>query len=252
MGTTLARLSIDALDPAAVARFWAELLGWQVVTETTGEVTVRGPAPRGAAVELAFVPVAAPKEVKNRIHLDVASATAEHQRSLVDSAVERGAQKADIGQGPAPWEVLADPEGNEFCVLEPRPEYADTGALAAIVVDAYEPRVLAEFWAAALGGTVVRRYPELVGLRMPDGEGPWLEILQNDDLVPQGRRIRPVVVTGPGADVEAEVARLSRLGARPLESAGSAERAARAFADPEGGAFELEEAARPFDRQGGQ
>jgi len=63
---------------------------------------------------------AEPKAVKNRVHLDLATRSAEHQASLVQRVRDHGARPPDIGQGDVPWVVLADSEGNEFCVLTPR------------------------------------------------------------------------------------------------------------------------------------
>jgi glyoxalase superfamily protein len=71
-------------------------------------------------VPLVFVPVADPKVGKNRVHLDLRSATADDQAAQVARLTGLGARPADIGQGDVPWVVLADPEGNEFCVLSPR------------------------------------------------------------------------------------------------------------------------------------
>lgn len=90
-----------------------------------------------------------PKTALNRIHLDLASRSLDHQGLQIDRAFALGARRVDIGQGAVPWTVLADPEGNEFCVLEPREEYVDTGAVAAIVMDTRDPLRLAEFWSAA-------------------------------------------------------------------------------------------------------
>src|SRR6266496_4282682 len=76
--------------------------------------------PGTAAVPLVFVPVPEPKTVQNRVHLDLASTSAEHQAALARRLQDLGARPADIGQGDVPWVVLADPEGNEFCVLSRR------------------------------------------------------------------------------------------------------------------------------------
>src|SRR5207248_2794889 len=76
--------------------------------------------PDPSAVPLVFVPVPEKHAVKNRVHLDLATTSAQHQRELVARLRELGAAPADIGQGEVAWEVLADPEGNELCVLAPR------------------------------------------------------------------------------------------------------------------------------------
>ena len=71
------------------------------------------------ALPLVFVPVTEPKTTKNRVHLDLSTTSAEHQAAEVERLLGLGAVRLDIGQGQVPWEVLADPEGNEFCVLDP-------------------------------------------------------------------------------------------------------------------------------------
>ena len=105
--------------------------------------------PDPVALPLVFVPVPEPKTGKNRVHLDLASSSAEDQAAQVRRLLDLGATRVDIGQGDVPWQVLADPEGNEFCVLEPRPVYADTGPVAAVVVDSADPVAQARFWSRA-------------------------------------------------------------------------------------------------------
>jgi predicted enzyme related to lactoylglutathione lyase len=100
----------------------------------------------------------------------------------VDRALAAGARPVDVGQGDVPWVVLGDPEGNEFCVLEHRAVYADSGRVASIVMDTPDPAALAPFWAAATGWEVVRAEPGFASLRAPDGRGPWLELLRTNDV----------------------------------------------------------------------
>ncbi|PXY25021.1 hypothetical protein DI005_01390 [Prauserella sp. PE36] len=214
MATRLAHLVVDARQPSLLAGFWSGLLGWEVVPEdgadVEGAVAVRAPEPDGCQLSLVFVPAPGPKTAKNRVHLDLASAGRERQRSIVDDAVARGATTADVGQGAVPWVVLADPEGNEFCVLEPREEYADTGALAAVVVDVREPAALGGFWSSVSGWDVVRRHPQFTSLREPGCRGPWLELLRNADAERTGTRWRlAVAVEGDAPAGELPGARLT-------------------------------------------
>ena len=104
------------------------------------------------AVPIVFVPVLERRTGKNRVHLDLASASAADQAELVSRARDLGGGQADIGQGDVPWVVMADPEGNEFCILGPRDVYRDTGPVAAILTDCAEPAALARFWAGAAAG----------------------------------------------------------------------------------------------------
>jgi predicted enzyme related to lactoylglutathione lyase len=123
MPTRLVHIVVDAADPPRLAGFWAAALGWEVRQEEEDEVDVM-PAgytyPDPAALPLVFVPVPEPKTAKNRVHLDLNTESAEHQAAEVERLLGLGATRADIGQGDVPWVVLADPEGNEFCVLTPR------------------------------------------------------------------------------------------------------------------------------------
>ena len=87
--------------------------------------------------------------MKNRVHIDLATTSAAHQASLVARLRDLGATPADVGQGDVPWTVLADLEGNEFCVLEPRPVDLDTGPIAAVAADCSDPQAMARFWGEA-------------------------------------------------------------------------------------------------------
>ncbi|MCP2234781.1 hypothetical protein LY41_000588 [Prauserella halophila] len=164
--------------------------------------------PDGPTVRV--VGATAGKPAKNRIHLDLASdgdgdgvARRGTQRAIVDRAIRLGAARIDIGQYagrvPVPWQVLADPAGNEFCVLEPRGEYAASGVLAAVVIESPDPHRLAEFWSGATRWPIVRTDPELVSLRAPGGRGPWLELLSADPCPPVTPRCRLELTVPPGA-----------------------------------------------------
>ncbi len=237
MTTRLENLVIDAARPEALAGFWAALLGWHVAVEESGEVDVRAPESDGWDLDLVFVPVPEPKEVKNRIHLDLASTTPAHQAALVARALELGGRRVDLGQGAVPWVVLADPEGNEFCVLEPRERYADTGAVASILVDARDPELLAGFWARLTGWPVQAREGDvLVGLRAPSGRGPWLEFLRNDDVKRVKNRVHLDVAPPAGEDQAAAVTEVVAAGAAPADPVGPA-LPWRVLVDPEGNEF---------------
>ncbi|WP_158888774.1 VOC family protein [Amycolatopsis anabasis] len=245
MPTQLVNVVFDTARPRAVAEFWAAFLGWQVVVDLSGEVGVRAPAWEGTDFDLTFVPVPEPKSGKNRLHLDLASGTPAAQSSIVDRAIGLGAQHADIGQGGAelPWIVLADPAGNEFCVLEPRPEYTSTGVLAAVVVDAHDPPRLAEFWSEVIGWVVARRETDVAGLRPPTGRGPWLEFVRNGEPKRGKNRVRldvaPVARTAATGDQQAvEVERLVRLGARVADPE-PRDVPWRLLEDPEGNEFRV-------------
>ena len=106
------QIVVDAEDPARLARWWAGALGYVIVSEQPGEVEIR--RSRFEIPGLIFVPVAEPKKGKNRLHIDLRP---DDQESEVERLLDMGARPADIGQRDVNWVVLADPEGNEFCVL---------------------------------------------------------------------------------------------------------------------------------------
>lgn len=104
---------MDAQDAGRLARWWAEALGgWVIVTDEPGEVEIRKSP--GELPGLLFTPAAEPKTVKNRLHIDLRP---DDQEAEVERLIDMGARHADIGQSDVGWVVLADPEGNEFCVL---------------------------------------------------------------------------------------------------------------------------------------
>jgi catechol 2,3-dioxygenase-like lactoylglutathione lyase family enzyme len=213
MATRLNDVVVDAADPVALGRFWAELLGTSITGEHPDEVDVFV----SDGVELVFVPVPEPKTTKNRVHLDLASWSPEEQAKTVERAIGLGARPVDLGQRGVPWVVLADLEGNEFCVLEPRAEYRDTGPVAAIVVDVADTWVESDFWAQATGLTVVNRTAEFASLRRETG--PWLEFLHSDDQKRVKNRVHLDIAPTKTDDQAAEVTRLVALGAKVIDTA---------------------------------
>jgi predicted enzyme related to lactoylglutathione lyase len=103
---------IDARDPEALGRWWAEALGWVVVNDDPGEFEIRPTADQLPG--LLFAQVDEAKVTKNRLHLDFRP---DDQGAEVERLERLGAMRADVGQGEPSWVVLVDPEGNEFCVL---------------------------------------------------------------------------------------------------------------------------------------
>lgn len=116
--------------------------------------------------------------------------------------------------------MLADPAGNEFCVLEPKDVYRDTGAIAAVAVNCPDPVGFAGFWSAVSGWPVARSKKRFAGLRAPGGRGPYLELLPSAGagLRPRPKdRVHLDVAPFAGADQAAETARLVAAGARPTD-----------------------------------
>ncbi|MCI2420823.1 hypothetical protein MOQ72_25570 [Saccharopolyspora sp. K220] len=162
-------------EPERLARWWAEVLGWQL--DTHAGFVVR---PTGAGVLLRFVATTRAKTAKNGVHLDLRSESHDDQNKIVERLFNAGARFADIDQSSdVPWVVMADVEGNELCVLEPRTVYADTGPVAAVVIDTPDPRSHARTLAAATGMELAGDRSEFASLRPPSGEGPYVEFLES-------------------------------------------------------------------------
>ena len=239
MPTRLVHLAADANDPSRLARFWAAALGWEVAGDDPGEVAVWPPGyryPDPVALPLVFVPVPETKSGKNRVHLDLATRSAEHQAAEVERLRGLGAVLAEVGQREVPWVVLADPEGNEFCVLDPRPEYLDTGPVAAVVLDCADPAALTGFWELASGWVRRDRSDGWTSLRSPQGAGPYLELLHTPDVKTVKNRIHLDVAPLAGEDHQAAVRRLRAAGAVPAD-VGQGDVRWEVLADPEGNEF---------------
>ena len=241
MATRLVQIAMNAHDDAAVGRFWAEALGWGIGSEEPG-VTNLEPVgfayPDPVAVVIDVIRVPEPKTVKNRVHVDLATTSAAHQAALVARLQGLGATPADVGQGDVPWTVLADPEGNEFCVLEPRPAYRDTGPIAAVVNDCADPRAMARFWGEAMDWIVREVTDDYAALRSAKGVGPYLEFIRTPDVKTVKNRVHLDLRPYPGDDQAAEVARLLALGATEIDL-GQGDVSWTCLADPEGNEFDV-------------
>ena len=105
-------ITVDANDPARLAAFWSQLLGWAVHDEDEGEVWIENPL---GGADILFLTSTDPRAGKNRLHLDLRP---DDRDAEAERAMSLGATVVDIGQtGAETWVVLADPEGNEFCIL---------------------------------------------------------------------------------------------------------------------------------------
>ena len=110
----LAALAVDCADPPSLAAFWQRLLGGEVVVDTDGDAELNG-----GPIRIDFLRVPESKSVKNRLHLDLRGASYEAE---IARALEAGATLANDVYDGGRWQVLRDPEGNEFCILHPRPD----------------------------------------------------------------------------------------------------------------------------------
>ncbi|MBT0994808.1 VOC family protein [Cellulomonas sp. DKR-3] len=122
MSLVVSQLTIDCPDPTTLARWWASVLGWvQVEDDEPDDDEVEIAPPAGDATPWLFIRVPETKTVKNRLHVDVRPPDGSDQPTELARLLELGATRVDIGQGDVPWIVLADPEGNEFCLLRSTP-----------------------------------------------------------------------------------------------------------------------------------
>lgn len=118
MGSRFTELVIDAASPERLSEFWSAVLGWQPTGRYSGAVEIADPD--GGGPSLTFVPVPDEKRGKNRLHIDVNPVGCDQDQE-VERLIGLGARRVDVGQGTEKsWVVLADPEGNEFCVLRSR------------------------------------------------------------------------------------------------------------------------------------
>ncbi len=229
-------LCIAATDPQRLARFWQGLLGWPLADATDGTNRTRGVAllpTDDTGFRLRFLPTDEPKTRRNQIHLDLTSASADAQDGTVARVLELGGRHYDVGQrGDEGHVVLADPEDNEFCVIEPGNRFlADCPFIGALSSDG--SRNLGLFWSEALGWPLVWDQDEETAIRSPHG-GPkvtWGGPPFQQKVGPN--RWHLDLVPADGTDQQAVVERLLALGATRSD-ASAHDAGAVALLDPDG------------------
>jgi predicted enzyme related to lactoylglutathione lyase len=238
MTTNIHALCFDAHDPADLARFWADVLEWEVDDDPQDD------HPGGATIvptdhtgfRIWFLPTDAPKTGSNLLHFDVTSSSLEDQEGTVARALAAGGRHLDIGQDPDDGHVvLADPEGNAFCVIEATNNFlAGCPKLGALSSDGLQ--VVGHFWSEALGWPLVWDQDEETAIQAPEGGtkiswgGPPV-----DEKVGKNRQHLDVAPL-PDGDQDAEVERLLALGATRAES-GSGDTSRVELLDPAGNEF---------------
>jgi catechol 2,3-dioxygenase-like lactoylglutathione lyase family enzyme len=215
MTVQLISLCFDANEPLSQARFWAEALRWDIV-ETADEV---GLVPTdGTGFGILFEPVPDRKSGQNRVHLDLTTRSIEDRDETVARLIARGARHVDIGQGPEEAHVvLADPEGNEFCIIEPENNFLSTcPRLGAVNCDG--TRAVGQFWSEVLGWPLVWDQDEETAIRAPGLTGPMIT-WSGPPLMPKSGKNRLHLDIAPpaGGSQQAEVERLAGLGATPAD-----------------------------------
>lgn len=212
MVPSFAALCFDATDPARLGSFWATVLRRELAEEVDGTVLLPS-APTEFPIR--FRPAREPKTVPNRFHFDLTSNSPEDQRAIVERALADGARHHDVGQRPDEEHVvLADPEGNEFCVIEPGNNFlADTGAIGGLAGDGTQQ--VGYFWADALVWPLVWDVDEETAIQSPTG---------GTKITWGGPPVRPKVglarlrfeLSLPAAELDDGVRRLLARGARRL------------------------------------
>ncbi|MEU0333826.1 VOC family protein [Streptomyces sp. NPDC006193] len=241
MTLRLFSVNIKVRDDSASGRFWAEALGRRAVGEEPGATSVRpvGAAwPDPAAVRVDVIAVPDPGTVEYRAHIELATASEARHAELVARLKELGATPVEGGQDGLRRTVLADPEGNVFCVLRPQEVYRDTGPIAAVVVDCADPRAMARFWGEAVDWTLHEVSDDRARLRSAAGVGPYLEFVRTPHLKETRHRAHLDLAPYPfDRDGQAAgVARLEALGATAA-GAGRGDFPWKVLADPEGNEF---------------
>lgn len=210
----LENVVVDATDPQTLGRFWEAALGTETLTDEHEGFETRLTVPDGPVLDLCFQRVPEQPAEPQRLHLDLRGA--EEQQEVVERLLALGATRADIGQGDVPWVVLADPEGNPFCVMEERTAYAGTGPLAALPLSVADPERDRDFWQWLTGWAPVGGHG-LPSLRHPSGRGPLLELCP--EVRPKGpakNRMHLDVRLEPGDDADAVATAIAEHGGREL------------------------------------
>src|SRR3954452_22623475 len=210
MSSHLVALSLDANDPLRLARFWAGVLGWELADESDDGVALLPSDDTGFRIR--FLPTEERKTGQNRMHLDLTSTSLEDQQETVARSLRLGARHIDVGQRPEEGHVvLADPEGNEFCVIEPGNDFlADCGFIGALACDGSQE--VGYFWSQALGWPLVWDQDQETAIRSPRG-GP--KITWGGEPAPE-QPVRNRLRFELAVDDDVDVDRLISLGASRL------------------------------------
>ncbi len=233
MPVNLVAVVMDSSSPAELAQFWARALRWEVSTAESGDLELIPSDP--TSFRLAFRDGREPKVAQNPIHFDLTSTSIDDLQSSVTDLVAAGARPADVGQtGDEGHVVLADPEGNEFCVIEPGNRFlASCPRLGAVNCDG--TKELGRFFSDLLGWPLVWDRDEEVAVQAPTGSGPKITwsgppLMSKSDR----ERIHFHIAPAIGTSTDAAVAELLRLGATLLDGDGHRCLGAVAVADVDG------------------
>lgn len=234
MTAQLFALCFDANAPLSLARFWTGVLGWQLTDDPHDGVAILPNDDTGFRIR--FLPTQEKKTSPNQMHFDLTSTSVQDQQQTIATALELGARHIDVGQLPDEGHVvLADPDGNEFCVIEPGNNFlADCGFIGALASDGSQQ--VGYFWSKALDWPLVWDQDEETAIRSPHG-GPKItwggppvgpKIAKN--------RLHFDLASPVDGDLNAEVDRLVSLGATRIDTGHSVDGRV-SMADPDGNEF---------------
>ena len=214
----LQNVVVDARNPRRLGRFWEALLGCATLTDEERAYETRLVVPGGPTLDLCFELVDEPPRPSPRLHLEVYGGEVEEQAAVVERALSLGASHLDIGQRDVPWVVLADPEGNPFCVMEARPEYAVSGPLSSLPLDSADVARDLAFW-SELSGWVPVDSAMPGALRHASGRGPLLELCPEPRPKEPGQknRVHLDIRLEAGDDADATAQRVLDLGGARFE-----------------------------------
>jgi hypothetical protein len=240
MTSRLEALCFGARDPLRLAGFWGGVLGREPFDDADDGFSL---LPNDeAGLRIRFLPSQRPKTGQNQMHLDLTSTSLEDQQATVARALGLGARHIDVGQRPEEGHVvLADPEDNEFCVVEPGNQFlAGCGFIGALSCDGSQE--VGYFWSEALGWPLVWDQDEETAIRSPRG-GPKIT-WGGPPLMPRTGRngLHLDVAPSAGGDGHAEIERLVSLGATVVDVDGDAGRGNVGWvpmADPDGNEFRV-------------
>jgi len=234
MSLNLLALCFDATDPLPLARFWAGVLGWEMADNPHDGIALLPSDDTGFRIR--FLETQEKKAGPNQMHFDLTSTSLEDQQETVARSLGLGARHIDVGQRPDEAHlVLADPEGNEFCVIEPGNNFlADCGFIGAISSDGSQE--VGYFWSEALDWPLVWNQDQETAIRSPHG-GPKIT-WGGPPLTPKTGKYRLHFDLAPSvdSDQQAEVDRLVSLGATRVDI-GQGEVSWVVMADPDGHEF---------------
>ncbi|MFJ8209090.1 VOC family protein [Streptomyces sp. NPDC096033] len=234
MASQLFAVCFNTGRPSDLARFWSGVLGWERADGSDGDVSILPPDATGFRIR--FLPSREPRTGRNRAHFDLTSSSPEEQQETVARALELGASHIDVGQLPEEGHVvLADPDGNEFCVIAAGNKFlAGTGFIGALACDGTQE--VGYFWSEALRWPLVWDQDQETAIQSPHGgtKITW----GGPPVAPKTgtNRLHLELTLPADADREAEIDRLLSLGATHADTG---EGGPTLMLDPDGNEFSV-------------